>query len=69
MRGPRRREFSKAIRKPKFHGSTVLEAAGKVERQTHTEAVTHTLIGWCLGKLEQIMLTQFDYGLSPGNSS
>lgn len=29
MRGPRRREFSKAIRKLKFHGSTVLEAAGR----------------------------------------
>lgn len=68
MRGPRRREFSKAIRKLKFHGSTVLEAAG-MERQTHTEAVTHTLTGWCLGKLEQIMLTRFDYALSPGNSS
>lgn len=52
MRGPRRREFSKAIRKLKFHGSSVLEVAEKVERQTHTEAVTHTLIGWCLGKLE-----------------
>lgn len=68
MRGPRRREFSKAIRKLKFHGSTVLEEAGEVERQTHTEAVTHTLIGWCLGKLE-IMLTRFHYGLSPGSSS
>lgn len=36
MRGPRRREFSKAIRKLKFHGNIVVEAVGKAERQTHS---------------------------------
>lgn len=55
MRGPRRKEFSKAIRKLKFHGSTVLEAGGKSDsllRARHVRAVTHALIGWCPGKLE-----------------
>lgn len=36
MRGPRRREFSKAIRKLEFHRNIVLEAVGRAERQTHS---------------------------------
>lgn len=59
MRGPRKREFSKAIRTRKLHGRTVVEVVGKAEKQTCSSgpgilglSVTHALIGWCLEKLE-----------------